>query len=360
MYAPMAEPLISVIVPVYKTEAYLPKCLDSICGQTYRNLEIICVDDESPDRSGEILEEYARRDPRVKVILRKNGGLSAARNSGLSAATGEWVTGVDSDDFLEPDIYEKAVEKLSEQVDILVFGMQLVYEEGVSSTGLESYFKLPEEGVLEQGDLRMTYTNVCFCNKLWRRSLIEGHGVTFPEGLIHEDEFFYRCLAPHARGIYILPRTGYNYVQRAGSIVHSGKSPMEKYRDVLPIIEQVLRYYISSGLKERGKEYILPFWQWRLLSVCGQECPSRYSGMARRMNAHIISQYNLKLVFHGDLRLFQLQPNPWWQRLFMKVYNNRISYRFFGIPLFSVVYENNRPVRKDSVWVNLFMHCLGR
>lgn len=328
------------------------KCLNSICGQTYRNLEIICVDDESPDRSGEILEEYARWDPRVKVVHRKNGGLSAARNSGLAAATGEWVTGVDSDDYLEPDIYEKAVEKLSEQVDILVFGTRLIYEAGVKSTNLESYFELPEEGVLEQGDLRMTYTNVCFCNKLWRRSLIEEHGVTFPEGLIHEDEFFYRCLAPHAKGIYVLPHVGYYYVQRAGSIIHSGKTPLEKYQDTVPVIAKIVGFHVLSGCLEQSREFILPFWLGRLYSLCTPECPSNWKLRAQRMNARLISYYNIKQVFHDDLRVSILQPTPWWKHPFMKVYSNRISYRFFCIPLYSLVYENNLPHHWDSALLN--------
>lgn len=100
------EPILSVIVPVYKVEPYLRKCLDSIVFQTYKNLEIILVDDGSPDKCGEICDEYATRDARVMVIHKVNGGLSAARNDGLSKATGKWVTFVDSDDWIEPDYYE--------------------------------------------------------------------------------------------------------------------------------------------------------------------------------------------------------------------------------------------------------------
>lgn len=101
----MKEPLISVIVPVYNTEKYLGKCLDSIIHQTYPNLEIICVDDESSDRSGEILDEYAERDYRIKVLHRKNAGVSAARNAGLAAATGAYLAFADADDILPPDFF---------------------------------------------------------------------------------------------------------------------------------------------------------------------------------------------------------------------------------------------------------------
>ena len=121
-------PLISVIVPVYNTEKYLRKCLDSICGQTYRNLEIICVNDGSPDNSATILEEYAARDERIKVLTQANAGLAAARNAGLAFASGEWVTGVDSDDYLELDAYEYAINAATPDVDIVCFGTRLVWK----------------------------------------------------------------------------------------------------------------------------------------------------------------------------------------------------------------------------------------
>ena len=102
----MEEPLISVIVPVYKVEAYLRRCLDSIVNQTYRNLEIILVDDGSPDRSGAICDAYAKRDRRIRVIHKVNGGVSSARNAGLEAASGEYIGWVDSDDWIENDMFE--------------------------------------------------------------------------------------------------------------------------------------------------------------------------------------------------------------------------------------------------------------
>lgn len=348
----MVNPLISVIVPVYKTEAYLPKCLDSICGQTYRNLEIICVDDESPDRSGEILERYARQDSRIKVIHRKNGGLCAARNSGLAVATGEWVAGVDSDDFLEPDIYEKAVEKLSDQVDILIFGTQFVYEPNVPrDEEREAYFKLPGDGLLRKGDDRIGRVNVCFWNKLWRRSLIEKHGVTFPEGLIREDEYFFRCLAPFVQGIYILPDIGYNYCQRDGSIMHSGKTRLDMFKDILLIVEAIVKTHISSGVVEEGREFVLPFWVEQTSCV---NSPRKDMRTAVRMNKELIDKMHLRRLYGHDFRLVVLMPNSWCQRLFKKVRRTGITYRFLGIPLFSVIYEKNHPVRRESKWVNPF------
>lgn len=106
----LESPLISVIVPVYKVEEYLARCVDSILGQTYRNLEILLVDDGSPDRCGEICEEYAARDTRIRVIHKENGGLSSARNAAIDVAQGEYLGFVDSDDWIEPETYEALLE----------------------------------------------------------------------------------------------------------------------------------------------------------------------------------------------------------------------------------------------------------
>lgn len=359
----MKDPLISVIVPVYNTEKYLGKCLDSIIQQTYRNLEIICVDDESTDRSGEILDEYAYRDSRIKVLHRKNAGVSAARNAGLAAAAGEWVTGVDSDDYLEPDIYEKAVEKLSEQVDILVFGTRLVFAPGASRAISEATYQLPpHEALLPLGDERRRGINICFWNKLWRRSFMEKYHIEFPEGLIHEDSYLYRCLAPLANGIYVFPRIGYNYVQRTSSHMdmHSQKKVWEKYMGIEAIVERVIAFHSSFGSLETAREYILPFWMWGLEIANGPDCPPGYASRAMRRNRDIIARYRLNRVYGNDMRLFQLQSMSFWQRFFMKVWANRVSYRFFGIPLFSVIYENNRPVRRESAWLNAFKRIAGR
>ena len=116
------NPKVSVIIPVYKVEMFLCQCLESVVNQTYRNLEIIIVDDGSPDQCGKICDEYATKDSRIKVIHKDNEGLSAARNDALKVATGEWISFVDSDDWCDLDLYEKAVAKAeTTQADIVIF-----------------------------------------------------------------------------------------------------------------------------------------------------------------------------------------------------------------------------------------------
>ena len=111
-------PLISVILPVYRVEKYLDRCLQSITGQTYRNLEIILVDDGSPDNSGAICDAWAEKDDRIRVIHKQNAGAGAARNTGLAVATGEIISMIDSDDYLEIHMYEHLMDLMTEDVDI--------------------------------------------------------------------------------------------------------------------------------------------------------------------------------------------------------------------------------------------------
>lgn len=116
----MAE--LSVIIPIYNVESYLKNCLESVINQTFGDLEIILIDDGSPDHCGEICDEYAKRDSRIRVLHKQNEGLPSARNDGINMATGKWIAFVDSDDWLELDIYEKAIEAGNKyDVDILLF-----------------------------------------------------------------------------------------------------------------------------------------------------------------------------------------------------------------------------------------------
>ncbi len=125
------DPLLSVIVPIYKVEEYLSKCLDSIINQTYKNLEIILVDDGSPDKCPQICDEYAKKDNRIKVIHKENGGVSSARNLGLDVSKGEFVTFVDSDDWLDETMYEKMMAKQKEENLDLIFARYKSVRDGL-------------------------------------------------------------------------------------------------------------------------------------------------------------------------------------------------------------------------------------
>lgn len=256
------SPLISVIVPVYKVEKWLKKCLDSICKQTYSNLEIICVDDASPDRCGEILDAYAEKDARIKVIHQKNMGLSGARNTGLEHATGEWVTGVDSDDCLFPGIYAAAIPHLKDDVDMLAFGTEKADESERSLPPEEQlYFALPQEGSYPIHAGLPQEISACFWNKLWRRSIIEQHHLRFPQGLIHEDEAFIRLFLPFARRWYSFPCVGYRYLQREGSIMNTltEAGARQRTKHCLAIADYLMNFYQAQGLNDVFFEFLIRY-----------------------------------------------------------------------------------------------------
>lgn len=279
-------PLISVIVPVYNVEQWLPRCLDSICNQTYQNLEIICVDDASPDACGALLDEYAQRDSRIKVLHQENKGLSGARNAGLLLATGEWVTGVDSDDYLLPDIYERAVECLNDTIDLLLFGTEKVDEEDRPLSDVhQRYFSLPEEGRYPVTASLSRSVSACFWNKIWRRSVICDAGIAFPQGLVHEDEAFLRLFLPYAGFYYALPHIGYRYIVRDNSIMAQccALDAETLAGRQLEIADYLEKCYADAQV--RGEEYLLSF-LWQIYLVYERRAPHairRIAEMVARM-----------------------------------------------------------------------------
>ncbi|MBR1540013.1 MAG: glycosyltransferase [Clostridia bacterium] len=139
----MEEELISIIVPVYKVEKYLDKCINSIVSQTYKNLEVILVDDGSPDSCGKMCDEWTQKDTRIKVIHKENGGLSDARNFGLDCAKGKYIQFVDSDDYIEKDMIEFLYKNLKENnADISICSNYMVDEENVINVGTRKIFRI--------------------------------------------------------------------------------------------------------------------------------------------------------------------------------------------------------------------------
>ena len=215
---------ISVIVPVYQVEPYLDRCVQSICGQTYQNLEIILVDDGSPDRCGDMCDAYARKDSRIRVIHQENQGLSAARNAGLALATGDYIAFVDSDDWIDPIMFS-LLHRISQ-----TYGADIVECDVRSYTNstIQVYGKCsgrllemtPAEALGAQLDF--TYCKPMVWNKLYRRHCVDG--VQFPVGKVHEDEFTTHKFYMAAEKIVYVDMALYNYERRnPGSITASFK-----------------------------------------------------------------------------------------------------------------------------------------
>ena len=207
------NPLISVIIPVYKAEQYLPSCLDSVLGQTYQNLEIILVDDGSPDNSGVICDEYAVKDRRVRVIHQKNGGACAAKNAGLNAATGSYIGFVDSDDYIDLNMYRSLFERLQmTDADIVQCRHRNVSQDG-SLIGVTPDV---EDGVLDkEAAIKGLFTGpVQFiaCDKLYRRDILGDicFDHRFP---ICEDMLFNYQLLKKCGRVALMRDAYYTYVQ---------------------------------------------------------------------------------------------------------------------------------------------------
>ena len=209
------QPLISVIIPVYKVEAYLPACIDSVFAQTYPNLEIILVDDGSPDRCGEICDTYAEKDCRIRVIHKKNGGLSDARNAGMGVAAGEYFYFLDSDDYIHPEAISILLKHaLAHHADI-VCADYLSFLDGTEPQPALSEEKpvvLNRIAALE----RFVMKDWGAWGKLYRREIHEG--IEFPFGKIHEDEAIMLQLLDRCDTIVTVEDQLYLYRTRPGSI----------------------------------------------------------------------------------------------------------------------------------------------
>lgn len=224
--------LVSVIVPIYKVEQYLDECVESIVNQTYKNLEIILVDDGSPDGCPQMCDEWLRKDGRIKVIHKKNGGLSSARNAGLDAATGEFVSFVDSDDFICLEALQKLHDRFGDDESVgIVSGMIYRYQEGKTSDYNSEWFLKEEKVILGENFLQETLTqktSFTVWNKLYRRTLLAG--VFFREGRNNEDSLFMYDLGKKICNMNVcmveIPHYVYYYRYREDSICTTSKTPL--------------------------------------------------------------------------------------------------------------------------------------
>lgn len=283
----MNSPKISIIVPVYQVEKYLKKCVYSIQNQTYPNIEIILVDDGSTDGCSEICDELAKLDTRIVVIHKKNGGLSDARNVGLEIATGDYIGFVDSDDFLDPKMYEILVKCMKkDEADISVC----------------DYVRVNEFGNRVDNKIQPTIQNRCFSREEFIEELLKPYGgkfvvtwnklykkaifkiIRFPFGKQHEDEFvIHRIIAQSSKISYVNNQL-YYYLQRKGSIMDTGFSVKSMdYGEAL-----IDRYYFTKkeGFTNWKKHTALrlsyELEKWEALSNNDKEIQKRFEELRKK------------------------------------------------------------------------------
>lgn len=282
---------ISVIVPIYNTERYLRSCVESVCCQTCSELEILLIDDGSTDSSGDLCDEYAGRDKRIRVIHRKNGGLSAARNTGIEVSTGNWLTFVDADDILEKGMIERLYRAAKEtNSDIAIAGFQRFQQETELSevrdvAGPQMLSSEEALSIINRYKDEEAVTLITAWGKLYRRELFTD--LRYPEGKWHEDEFLAHHLLGGAKGITLLPERLYFYRQRPDSFMGQDDIPHRLLRlTLLDALSQRVDYdaMYAPQLVSDAVHHLL-----QMCNAFYGEIPKTVEG--GRVHRSIVSQY---------------------------------------------------------------------
>ena len=311
------SPLVSIIVPVYGVEAYLPECISSLQNQTYDNIEIILVDDESPDQCGEICDSYSKSDGRVKVIHKKNGGAASARNMGLDVAKGEFICFVDSDDIVLPEYIQELYRNISlHDADIAVCGF-----EKFSKSKKGEYLKLEDAGLYNRDKYLLEFLKNWTCSLLWnkifRRKVIgclrmeEGHRI--------DDEFFTYQVVLNSNKIVVFQEVLYQYRIRKSGVMRNinayetklmmdrieymaqryvniqTKAPKLKEAFFLDLLDSYTRYWGGSGKYPEIKRKIRCWSKDNMVTILQSKIPFKKK---------FIYIYKLLFVAAGDKPLF--------------------------------------------------------
>lgn len=239
------SPLVSVIVPIYNTERFLNKCLDSLVSQTLKNIEFILVDDGSSDSSGKICDKYASADPRFKVIHKKNGGSASARQVGLDASIGDYIIVCDSDDWAESNMYELLYKKAEEtNADIVCCGYITEYDNGKSK---HQFLTLKQHnGIVDNLDLANKYPGLTFC-KLIRRDFLRDNRISYDLRVnLGEDKFIMYKLLLHNPKIVLLNEVLYHYRRSFGSNSYTNNLSTRNVKQGIYIYNWLEENYVST------------------------------------------------------------------------------------------------------------------
>jgi len=257
---------VSIIVPVYNVEAYLSKCLDSLINQTLEEIEIIVINDGATDNSQQIIDEYMEKSNKINAYTKENGGLSDARNYGIAYATGDYIGYVDSDDFVELDMYEILYNKAKkDDSDIVECNLRYTYPN-------TEKIKIGKE-IYDKKEMLM-FGRCVVWNKIYKRDWLLDTKVIFSKGLIYEDVEFFAKLIPHIRCYSYVKQASIHYIQRNSSISNISSI---KTLDILKILENIFDYYKKNGYYAEYKD-AMEFLYTRIL-LC-----SSFSKMCRITN----------------------------------------------------------------------------
>ena len=307
-------PRISVVVPIYNVERYLEPCLESIATQTFEDLEVVMVDDGSTDGSAAIAEAFAARDPRFRLLAQPNAGLSAARNTGIDAAAGEFLAFVDSDDMLKPQAYELLLGSLDKT------GSDFASGNAVRFTGagekparfLAQAFAETQQRTHITKNHRLLADRTAW-NKLWRRSFWDEHGLRFPEGRIYEDIPVTLPLHFAADAVDILSEPVYRYRIREGvdRSITQRRAEVRALRDRLAAVEEVVAFLRRNGPRRALRWYFRSVVQQDLryfLNVIDEGDEEYQTLFMERVNAFLDGAPRNVFEPHGGDRAAQVAP----------------------------------------------------
>lgn len=248
-----AEPKVSVIIPVYNVARYLPQCLDSVINQTFKNLEIICINDGSTDNSLQILQDYAKRDSRITIIDQKNQGLATSRNNALKIATGDYLNFLDSDDYLKNDAIESLTERMvKDKLDMLSFS-GVNFQDGTTTFEPNKYWNftyLPDDFDITTFNIKQCYDflhkmAVSSCLTMYRKEFVDNRKLTFPDGLCYEDNVFFTKAITQAERCGITKQKFYCRRIHSASITQNWQTNVMDY---VKITELVLDYLLACNM----------------------------------------------------------------------------------------------------------------
>ena len=252
-------PKISVIVPVYNTEKYLHRCIDSVLAQTYKDFELLLIDDGSKDSSGTICDEYAAQDTRVRVFHKENGGVSSARNAGLAIASGDWIMHLDGDDWIEPDMLERLIQKGEDTgADIVMGDFLFAYSDR------DILYSLPDWDNNKTASLNRYITSVwtCVWGGIHKRSLYEEYQLKSPQGVTYCEDFHLMArLCYHAKKVVNVHQPFYHYRQQEGSVMHNLSKKTE--RDEQWVYQDIIRFFKEKRVYDDYRKSMC----WRMLKA---------------------------------------------------------------------------------------------
>ena len=312
-------PKVSIIIPVYNVEKYLDACLDSIVNQTYGNIEIICINDGSTDNSQKIINKYKKQFKNIISVEKENGGQASARNMGLSMATGDYISFVDSDDYIDKNLYKKIEQKMKKGYDLILFDYEIVY----SNKKVRKHCMNPKDNENVSPSEYLLSQIVSPCNKVYKKDYLDSIEFMFPEGIIYEDYASIPTLAINNPKITYINEAFYFYVQSESSTTRN-EEYKTKYEDLFPATEYLYNKLKGCELSEESEYQItihnlfhgaLNFYKFNKLEQIDKISDSIREKFPRWMKNKYIKQESLRtktlmyLFYKRQYRLIKLIQN---------------------------------------------------